>query len=124
MTEPESFCEACGQRASWAMAETGPPTRLAFYCEEHIATTSAPIAAVADALHACSDAKDGVLTAVWQSLSDQYPDPVRLDADLRARAGIPADASWDTLRRLPMSATRIGVTTRIPNWPQSPPSDS
>jgi hypothetical protein len=105
------------------MAEIGPPTRLAFFCDEHRATASAPPAAVVDALHACSDARDGVLTIVWQSLSDNYPEPVRLDADLRARAGLPADASWDTLRRLPMSANRIGVTTRIPNWPPSPPSD-
>jgi hypothetical protein len=121
MIEHDSLCEACGHRASWVMAETGPPTRLAFFCEEHIAIASAPLAAVADALHACSDARDGVLATVWQSLSDGYPDPVRLDAELRARAGMPPDASWDILRRLPMSATRIGVTTRIPNWPQSPP---
>jgi hypothetical protein len=105
------------------MAETGPPTRLAFFCDEHITTASAPREAVADALDACADARDGVLTTVWQTLSDQYPDPVRLDSDLRARAGIPADARWDILRRLPMSATRIGITTRIPNWLQPPSSD-
>jgi hypothetical protein len=38
------------------------------------------MAAVEDAdTYSC--AGDGVLAAVWQSVSDRYPDPVRLDAD-------------------------------------------
>ena len=124
MTEHDGFCETCGYRASWVMAEAGPPTRLTFFCEEHIGIASlAPLAAVEDAVHACSGAGDGVLAAVWQSVSDRYPDPVRLDADLRARAGIPPVASWDILRRPPMSANQIGITARIQNWPHSPPGD-
>jgi hypothetical protein len=124
MTEQGGFCEACGHRASWVMAETGPPARLAFFCEEHIEIASrAPLAAIEDAVHACSGANDCLLTAVWQRISDRYPDPVRLDADLRAQAGIPPFASWDVLRRPPMSATHIGITARIQNWPHSPRDD-
>jgi hypothetical protein len=119
--EHDSFCETCGGRASWVTAEMGPPTRLAFFCEEHIGIASvASRAAVAEAVRAYSAASDGVLAAVWQRVSDRYPDPVRLDADLRARAGIPPGASWDVLRRPPMSANQIGITTRIPTWPRSP----
>jgi hypothetical protein len=104
------------------MAETGPPVRLAFFCDEHIGIASvAPLAAVEDAVHACS--RDSVLAAVWQSVSDRYPDPVRLDAELRARAGIPPAGSWDTLRRPPMSASKFGITARIQDWPHSPPGD-
>src|ERR1700738_4222005 len=103
MTEHDGFCEACGNPASWVMAEAGPPTRLAFFCEEHIGIASlATLAAVRDAVDACSGAMDGILAAVWQRVSDRYPDPLRLDADLRDRAGIPPLASWDILRRPPM----------------------
>jgi hypothetical protein len=125
MPERDGFCETCGHVASWVVAETGPPARLAFFCEEHVGIASvAPLAAVEDAVQACSGAGDAVLAAVWQNVSDRYPDPVRLDADLRALAGIPPDASWNILRRPPMSATKIGITTRIPNWPPSPPGDA
>jgi hypothetical protein len=124
MTERDGFCETCGQRALWVVAETGPPARLALFCDEHIEMASvAPLAAVEAGVHACSDAGDGVMAAVWQTISDRYPGPVRLDADLRARAGLSLDASWDVLRRPPMNATHIGITARIPNWPQSPPPD-
>jgi hypothetical protein len=60
------------------MAETGPTARLAFFCEEHLRMASlAPMAAVEDAdTYSC--AGDGVLAAVWESVSDRYPDPVRL----------------------------------------------
>jgi hypothetical protein len=124
MAEHDGFCETCGNRATWVMAETGPPARLAFFCEEHVALASlAPMAAVEDAIYACTDARDAVLTAVWQSVSDRYPDPVRLDDDLRTRAGMPAAGSWDVLRRLPMSPNTIGITHRIKDWPPSPPGD-
>jgi hypothetical protein len=121
MTEHDGFCETCGRPASWVMAEMGPPTRLALFCEEHIgAASGAPLAAVEEAVHACSDASDLVLAAVWQRVSDRYPDPVRLDADLRTRTGIPPVASWNILRRPPMSAGQIGITTRIQTWPSAP----
>jgi hypothetical protein len=124
MTEHDGFCETCGHRASWVIAETGPPARLAFFCDEHVGIASlAPRPAVEDAVNVCSGAGDSVLAAVWQSVLDRYPDSVRLDADLRARAGIPPLASWDILRRTPMSANKIGITTRIQNWPHSPPGD-
>jgi hypothetical protein len=124
MTEHDGFCETCGHRASWVIAETGPPARLAFFCDEHVGIASlAPLPAVEDAVNVCSGAGDSVLAAVWQSVLDRYPDSVRLDADLRARAGIPPLASWDILRRTPMSANKIGITTRIQNWPHSPQGD-
>jgi hypothetical protein len=123
MTEHDSFCERCGQRAVWVMAEMGPPARLAFFCEEHIgAAPVAPRAAVADAVQACAAARDSVLAAAWQSVSDRYPDPVPLDATLRAKAGIPAGANWDVLRRPPMSATNLGISSRIQNPPHLPPN--
>jgi len=82
--------------------------------------SGAPREAVVDAGCACSAAGDGVLAGVWQSVLDEFPDPLRLDADLRARTGMPLAASWNILRRPPMSATQIGITTRIQTWPRSP----
>jgi hypothetical protein len=122
MTENDSFCETCGQRATSIIAEEGPPARLAFFCDEHVgAATVAPRAAVEDALQACTAASDSALAAAWQSVSDRYPDPVPLDAALRAKAGIPAGTSWDVLRRPPMSATNLGISARIQNPPYLPP---
>jgi hypothetical protein len=117
MTEHDAFCETCSHRAPWVIAAMGPPARLAFFCEEHIGLASlAPLAAIEDAVLACFGARDGALAAVWQSVSDRYPEPVRLDADLRARAGIPSAVSWDIIRRPPMSVNQIGITTRIQSF--------
>jgi hypothetical protein len=121
MTEQDSFCETCGQLALWVIAEMGPPARLAFFCDEHVgAATVAPKVAVEDAVQACTAASDTALAAAWQSVADRYPDPVALDAALRAKAGLPAEANWDVLRRPPMSVTNIGIATRIQNPPPPP----